>query len=41
MREFNGIVVAAGKVTNNNIRQCVREIGASEYHGKLIVGSLD
>jgi len=29
MREFNGVVVAAGKVSNTNIRQCMREIGAS------------
>lgn len=28
MREFNGIVVAAGKITNSNLRQCMREIGA-------------
>lgn len=41
MREFKGIVVAAGKVSNTNIRQCMREIGASQYHGKLIVGPLD
>jgi len=29
IREFKGIVVAAGKVSNTNIRQCMREIGAS------------
>jgi len=29
MREFKGIVVAGGKVSNTNIRQCMREIGAS------------
>ena len=28
IREFNGTVVAAGKVTNANLRQCMREIGA-------------
>jgi copper homeostasis protein CutC len=41
IREFNGTVVAAGKVTNANLRQCMREIGACQYHGKLIVGALN
>lgn len=41
IREFNGTLVAAGKVTNTNLRQCMREIGAAQYHGKLIVGPLD
>lgn len=29
MREFKGIVVPAGKVSNTNIRKCMNEIGAS------------
>ncbi|WP_320167729.1 copper homeostasis protein CutC [Mangrovibacterium marinum] len=33
-------VVVAGKVTSENIDELCRTIGASEYHGKKIVGEL-
>jgi len=29
MREFKGIVVAAGKISNTNLRKCMNEISAS------------
>ena len=38
---FEGSVVAAGKVTDANFDQCVAEIGAKQYHGKLVVGVLN
>jgi len=35
------VVIAAGKVTDLNIETLHHELKAKEYHGKLIVGSLD
>ncbi len=35
------IIIAAGKVTNENLEKVHNAIGAREYHGRLIVGKLD
>ncbi len=33
-------IIAAGKVTNNNIEEIKSVVGASQYHGKKIVGDI-
>jgi copper homeostasis protein len=33
-------VIAAGKITQDNLQEMQERIGAKEYHGRLIVGSL-
>ncbi len=33
-------IIAAGKITNENLDEMVALIGASQYHGKRIVGSI-
>ena len=40
IKKFNGIIIAAGKVTKDSFDDLHKAIGAKEYHGKLIVGSL-
>jgi len=34
-------IIVAGKVTKDNLPRLHKEIGAKEYHGRLIVGDLD
>lgn len=34
-------IIVAGKVTKDNLNRLHTELGASEYHGRLIVGDLD